>query len=137
MKVTDEETGEESYDFPVTIYNAAGSDYKVPNLEALEYHLLNGWSIEKPDPAEEIAATVGEARESDIIALTARVVLLEKMLSDLNDKIATSAVVKAQGAAIAKMAGDLVEFRKVLNIAPPRSVPPPKPPTPAAQEPTK
>jgi hypothetical protein len=112
MKVIDEETGEETYTFPVTIYNRAGAEYQVPNQEVMDYHLLNGWSVEKPDPEEQIAATAGEAREADIVALSARVATLEKLITG----IATEELIKAQGNAMAKMQGEIVKLQKAVEI---------------------
>ena len=59
-------TSKKTYGFPVTMYKAVGKDiaqHQVPNIEALQFHELQGWTVEVPEPSAiaEMAAGAGQA----------------------------------------------------------------------------
>ena len=49
MEMENPETGEITYEFPVTLYNRSGGVYAVGSLAELRYHLDNGWSVNIPE----------------------------------------------------------------------------------------
>ena len=64
--------------FPATIHNADGCTYSVDCQEALDYHLGNGWSLEKMPPP----VVVDPVKAPDLADLELRVSLLEDALNN-------------------------------------------------------
>jgi hypothetical protein len=119
--------------FPATIYNAQGAEYVVGSQEQLDYHIINGWSLTKPDPKALIEETAGEAKQSDIVALSARVELLEKLVADMDERTGgdrTAELLKAHGTILAKLQKAVMEPTAKTGKQPAAV-------TPEAPEPTK
>jgi hypothetical protein len=90
MLEIDPDTGEETYDFPVKLYNTTGGEYQVDNLEALKFHLLNGWYIvppeqETPAPPVDTGAHLSQ-QDAELRGLRERVATVEAALDVLEKK---------------------------------------------------
>ena len=91
-----EHNGEEvaGFVFPVTLYNAAGIDYRVGSQEELDFHLINGWSIDRPD-AESIARVqAGPVPDfvspAEVVELKAKVISLTDRVKIVEDALEMS-----------------------------------------------
>lgn len=113
MRIEDEDENLIGYDFPVTIYKGR-SEYQVHNLESLEYHLLQGWTIEKPELVEE-PAPPALLTESSLDDLRKEVADLRKALTEFTDVISVD-MIKGQGQLLASFQGRLSKLEKVSGV---------------------
>lgn len=104
--LTENEKEDAAQIFPLTIYNASGATYAVGSKEALDYHLVNGWSLEKPDPLAVIKENIGEVQQSDMVSLAARLQLLEDVVAGIEKRTGgdrTAELLKTHGSILAKL----------------------------------
>jgi hypothetical protein len=97
MLKTDPETGDVTYEFPITLYNRSGGVYAVDSLDALRYHQDNGWSIEVPEqdvprlPADPEAALHAMSAEfMKLKDVETRLETLEKLVKTLHSSLASA-----------------------------------------------
>jgi len=104
---------DEDFEFPVTIYKGE-SEYQVPDLEVLEHHLLQGWSLDKPEPVVvPVEPTVLTPDTLD--ALTAEVAGLRAEVAELRAAIPGADMIKGQGKMIAELLGRLSKLEKAAG----------------------
>ena len=132
MRIEDEDEELVGYDFPVTIHKPGGLSYQVTDLESLEYHLLQGWTIEKPEEVEEPAAPVLLTPDS-LDGLREEVAALRAEVAALRSLLPNTEMVKGQGQLMAAMNGRLTTLEKANRLTKVAAIPgapamPPAPP---------
>jgi hypothetical protein len=123
MRIEDDDENLLGYDFPVTIYKLGGAEYRVDNLESLEYHILQGWSVEKPEEPEEVAPVVLLTPDS-LDDLRAEVAALRKEVAELRAAAPNPEMIKGQGQLLASVSGRVSALEKAGKPGRPPVVPP-------------
>lgn len=127
MRIEDDDENLLGYDFPVTIYKQGGAEYKVHDAEALEYHILQGWSIEKPEEPEQVEPIV-VVTSDNLDELREQIAELHKQVTQLRNDLPNPEMIKGQGQLIASINTRVVTLEKATK--PVKGAVPPVPLTP-------